>query len=98
MSFTLRSSENGPPQVRDAHDNARAPMRRRILRRQLIGAEELFSEPAWEMPIDLFIHESEGRPLSTSDLCVTPTIQMSSALRLDHKLNRKRKSLNFSHQ
>src|SRR3546814_18995118 len=79
MSFTLRSSENGPPQVRDALDNARATMRRRILRRQLIGAEELFGEPAWEMLIDLFIHAGEGRPLSTSDLCVTSTIPMSRA-------------------
>lgn len=61
-------------------------MRRRILRRQLIGAKELFGEPAWEMLIDLFIHEGEGRPLSTSDLCVTSTIPMSSALRLVQKL------------
>lgn len=86
MSFTLRSSENGPPHARDAVDYARATMRRRILRRQLIGAEELFGEPAWEMLIDLFIHEGEGRPLSTSDLCVTSTIPMSSALRLVQKL------------
>src|SRR3546814_18154297 len=86
MSFTLRSSENGPPQVRDALDNARATMRRRILRRQLIGAAELFGAPAWEMLIDLFIHEGEGRPLSTSDLCVTSTLTMSSALRLVQKL------------
>src|SRR3546814_12485945 len=86
MSFTLRSSGNGSAQVRDAVDNARATMRRRILRRQLIGAEELFGEPAWEMLIDLFIHEGEGKPLSTSDLCVTSTIPMRSALRLVHKL------------
>jgi len=86
VSFTLRSSENEPPHARDALDNARATMRRRILRRQLIGAEELFGEPAWEMLIDLFIHEGEGRPLSTSDICVTSTIPMSSALRLVQKL------------
>lgn len=69
-----------------ALDNARATMRRRILRRQLIGAEELFGEPAWEMLIDLFIHEGEGKALSTSDLCVASTIPMSSALRLVQKL------------
>jgi len=86
MSFTLRASENAPPLGYDALDNARATMRRRILRRQLIGAEELFGEPAWEMLIDLFIHEGEGKPLSTSDLCVTSTIPMSSALRLVQKL------------
>src|SRR3546814_9168901 len=81
MSFTLRSSENGPPQVRDALDNARATMRRRILRRQLIGAEELFGEPAWEMLIDLLIHEGEGRPSSTRDPCVTSTITQRSCHR-----------------
>ncbi|MGR4889407.1 JAB domain-containing protein [Sphingopyxis sp. LARHCG72] len=69
-----------------ALENARATLRRRLLRRQLIGAEELFGEPAWEMLIDLFIHEGEGKPLSTSDLCVTSTIPMSSALRLVQKL------------
>src|SRR3546814_9238798 len=63
MSFTLRSSENGPPQVRDALDNARATMRRSILRRQLIGAEELFGEPAWEMLIDIFRSEEHKSEL-----------------------------------
>src|SRR3546814_1795309 len=72
--------------VRDVLDKARATMRRRIVRRQLIGAEELFRSPAWEILIDLFIHEGEGKPLSTSDLCVTSTIPMSSALRLVQKL------------
>jgi DNA repair protein RadC len=66
--------------------NARATLRRRLLRRQLIGAVELFGEPAWEMLIDLFIHQAEGKPLSTSDLCVTSTLPMSSALRLVQKL------------
>lgn len=86
-SYTLRSPDDRPPATRDvAFENARATMRRRILRRQLIGAEELFGEPAWEMLIDLFVHECQGKPLSTSDLCVTSTIPMSSALRLVQKL------------
>jgi len=86
-SYTMRSpDERAPPKPDMAFENARATMRRRILRRQLIGAEELFGEPAWEMLIDLFVHECQGKPLSTSDLCVTSTIPMSSALRLVQKL------------
>lgn len=82
--FTLRSPDESRNDV--ALENARATLRRRLLRRQLIGSEELFGEPAWEMLIDLFIHECQGKPLSTSDLCVTSTIPMSSALRLVQKL------------
>lgn len=86
-SVVFKSPRQRPNEDEDAAlENARATLRRRLLRRQLIGAEELFGEPAWEMLIDLFIHEGEGKLLSTSDLCVTSTIPMSSALRLVQKL------------
>ncbi|MDZ3831904.1 MAG: JAB domain-containing protein [Sphingopyxis sp.] len=87
-AFTLRSP-GGPSQF-DREDialaNARRAIRRRILRRQLIGTEELFGDPAWEMLVDLFIHECERKRLSVSALCVTASIPMSSALRLAQKL------------
>src|SRR3546814_12120675 len=54
MSFTMRSSEHGPPQVRDDLDNAPATMRRVNFRRHLIVAEELFGETAWEMSSEPF--------------------------------------------
>lgn len=69
-----------------ALENAKATLRRRMLRDRLFGAPELFGDPAWEMLIDLFIHECEGNPLPVSSLCVTPSIPMSSALRLCQKL------------
>lgn len=69
-----------------ALENAKATLRRRLLRDQLFGAPELFGDPAWEMLIDIFIHECEGEPLPLSSLCVTPSIPMSSALRLCRKL------------
>lgn len=86
--FTFRS----PPPPRSAPDtsvalaNAETLVHRRLLRQQLIGASELFGDPAWEMLVDLFIHECKGKDLSISSLCVTPTIPMSSALRLAQKL------------
>lgn len=87
-SFTLRSP-GGPARI-DHGDialaNARAAMRRRLLRQQLIGAPELFGDPAWEMLIDLFVHECERKRLSISALCVTSSIPMSSALRLAQRL------------
>lgn len=86
--FTLRSP--GSQQTSDDEDlalaNARATMRRRLLRQQLLGAPELFGDPAWEMLIDLFIHECERKPISVTSLCVTPSIPMSSAIRLCQKL------------
>lgn len=66
--------------------NAQRISRRRLLRRQLIGAEDLFGEPAWDMLIDLFIHEAEGKPVSTSSLCIASGLPMSSALRLLQRL------------
>lgn len=86
--FTFRS----PPPSRSVPDtsvalaNAETLVHRRLLRQQLIGASELFGDPAWEMLVDLFIHECKGKDLSISSLCVTPTIPMSSALRLAQKL------------
>lgn len=87
-TYTLRSPDSDPRwgDGDAAVANARATARRMLLRRQLIGAEELFGDPAWEMLIDLFIHEAEGKPLSISSLCVTSSIPMSSALRLVQKL------------
>ncbi|KGB55990.1 DNA repair protein RadC [Sphingopyxis sp. LC81] len=57
-----------------------------MLRRQLVGADDLFGEPAWDMLIDLFIHEAEARPVSTSSLGIASGLGMSSALRLVQRL------------
>jgi DNA repair protein RadC len=67
-------------------DRARMVYRQRKLRRDLIGSTELFGEPAWDMLIELFIHEGEGKKLSTTALCHGSCIPPSSALRLINKL------------
>jgi DNA repair protein RadC len=87
-TFSLKSER--VPSSRDiasiASSNARATVRRRLLRRQLVGAEELFGEPAWDMLLDLFIHECEGKPLSMFSMCATSGIPVSSAMRLAQKM------------
>lgn len=65
---------------------ARRASRRRLLRRQLVGAVDLFGEPAWDMLIDLFIHEAQVKSVSTSSLCIASGLPMSSALRLLQRL------------
>ena len=74
------------PGVDRALDNAQKASRRRLLRRQLVGAAELFGEPAWDVLIDLFIHEAQGKPISTSSFCIASGLPMSSALRLLQRL------------
>ena len=74
------------PDAGRALANAQRTSRRRLLRRQLVGAPELFGEPAWDMLIDLFIHEAAGKPVSTSSLCIGSGLPMSSALRLLQRL------------
>lgn len=69
-----------------ALENAKSTLRRSILRKQLLGIPDLLGDPAWEMLVDLFIHERENRPLSITSFCTTPSIPLSSALRLCQKL------------
>jgi DNA repair protein RadC len=67
-------------------ENARTTMRRRILRRQLLGAPDLFGEPAWDMMLDLFIHQSVGELVPMSSLGVVADMPHSSALKLIQRL------------
>ena len=87
-AFTLRAP--GPiPSTGDigfALENAEIHLHRRLLRQQLLGAPELFGDPAWEMLVDLFIHQCKGKELSITSLCVAVNIPMSSGLRLVQKL------------
>ncbi|KFG89446.1 DNA repair protein RadC [Sphingobium herbicidovorans NBRC 16415] len=86
-SFTLRSEVLPEDEAIDrACRNAETVLRRRILRRQLVGSAELFGEPAWDMLIDLFIHECKGQQLSMSSLCATAGIPTSSAMKLAQRL------------
>ena len=85
-SGTLRDSAADADAASRALSNALKTSRRRLLRRQLVGHDELFGEPAWEILIDLFIQEGEARPVSTSSACIASGLPTTTALRLLQRL------------
>jgi DNA repair protein RadC len=85
-SERLRDSASDPNESGLALANARRSARRRLLRRQLVGADELFGEPAWEILLDLFIHECEGKPVSVSSASIASGLAATSAQRLLQRL------------
>ncbi|MBM3927766.1 MAG: winged helix-turn-helix transcriptional regulator [Sphingomonadales bacterium] len=44
-------------------------------------AEELFADPAWDMLLDLFAADLEGRRVSVSSLCIAAAVPGTTALR-----------------
>lgn len=80
------AGNDGQSEYAAALANAMRTARRRILRRQLVGAPELFGEPAWDMLIDLFIQQCQGIAVSTSALGIGSGRPSSSGLRLVQKL------------
>jgi DNA repair protein RadC len=66
--------------------NARRSVRRHFLRRQLIGADGLFGEPAWDMLLELFIAHCEGATVPTGALGIGSGLSSSSAQRLVQRL------------
>lgn len=73
-------SAASPEQNRNA-DYARAIYRGRRLRAQLLGDDGLFGEPAWDLLLDLFIAEAEGKRLSVTAACIGAAVPTSTALR-----------------
>lgn len=59
---------------------ARALIAGRRLRDQLFGTD-LFSEPVWDMLLDLFAANDEQEKVSISSLCVAAAVPASTALR-----------------
>lgn len=66
--------------------NARRSVRRLLLRRQLLGADRLFGEPAWDMLVELFIAHCEGAAVPTGALGIRSGLSSSSAQRLVQRL------------
>lgn len=53
----------------------------RRLRARVFSAELLFGEPAWDILLDLFIAELEGKPLSVTAACIGAAVPTSTGLR-----------------
>jgi DNA repair protein RadC len=65
---------------------ARAALVRRRHRAKLFGELRVADGPAWEMLIDLYVSQLEGKSLCVGSLCVTSGVPMTSAARLLTKL------------
>ena len=61
-------------------ETARAAYRIRGLRNELFG-QEMFSDPAWDILLDLFIAAHDGHRLSVSAVCVGARCPAATALR-----------------
>lgn len=52
----------------------------RMRRNEIIGAH-LFRDPAWDMLLELFVAEEQGKPVSVSSLCYASGVPPTTALR-----------------
>lgn len=59
---------------------AEAEYRQRRSRAEFLP-EELFSEPAWDILLDLFIHECRGKMTPTTSACIASNVAPTTALR-----------------
>ncbi len=53
----------------------------RRMRRILFLPKSLFGEPAWDMLLDLFMHDNGGKRISTQSLCIASNAPPTTALR-----------------
>ncbi|WP_428628731.1 hypothetical protein [Sphingopyxis sp.] len=58
----------------------RERIRQRRLREQKFSAD-LFSDPAWDMMLDLYAAQQEGGDVSVSSLCIAAAVPATTALR-----------------
>jgi DNA-binding MarR family transcriptional regulator len=50
-------------------------------RRDAMLPADLFGEPAWDMLLDLFVQQSQGRTVSVTSLCIASATPQTTALR-----------------
>lgn len=50
-------------------------------KRDTLLPAELFGEPAWDMLLDLFVQQSQGRRVSITSLCLASAAPQTTALR-----------------
>lgn len=57
-----------------------------IERKRLLGNADLFGDPAWDVLVELFIHQCRGQAMPVSSLCASAHIPRSSALKLIQRM------------
>jgi DNA-binding MarR family transcriptional regulator len=66
--------------------HAKAALSRRRLRQKLFADARFADGPAWEMLVDLYVNQIEGKELCVGSLCVTAGVPMTNAVRIVGKL------------
>lgn len=75
---------DGPILAPDASDLLRTCRRiyeQRRARKEFFDSASLFGEPAWDILLDLFAADLDGRDLSVTDACIGAAVPMTTALR-----------------
>lgn len=62
-------------------DLARAAYQARRLRNEFFAGPDLFGEPAWDILLDLFINDSEGKSVPVTSACIGAAVPTTTALR-----------------
>lgn len=56
--------------------------------RDKVFGQEMFGEPAWDIMLDLFISECDGRRISVTSACIASCVPKATALRVIKQLER----------
>ena len=89
LSAELHRLADNLPEVSDQEDRRfhdvtagmiRSMIRARKLRNQCLGSD-LFADPAWDMMLDLYAAQLEGRQVAVSSLCIAAAVPPTTALR-----------------
>ena len=75
--------EGAPPRngSRELAETARHIYRTRLIRARVFGDDGLFGEPAWDILLDLYLAETDGKQLSVTAACIGSAVPASTALR-----------------
>lgn len=77
IADTLESSQHGPGELAK---QVRSTIAARSGRQSIISGD-VFSDPAWDILLALFLANVEGRHMSVTDLCAAASVPTSTALR-----------------
>lgn len=80
-SDTESYSRTRPLRIRSSLALARHTYAMRRKRAVIFGNSDLFGEPAWDILLDLFIAEGEGKSVSVSSACIGSAAPSTTGLR-----------------
>lgn len=62
-------------------DRARDHFKKQKSRERIFGRTTIFSDPAWNILVDLFIASEERKPITVSSACISSSVPTTTALR-----------------